>query len=34
MFLEAINQVLEIWAGEPPYNIKGKYWNISTQNGI
>ena len=31
MFLEAINQVLEIWAGEPPYNIKGKYWNISTQ---
>ena len=29
MFLEAINQVLEIWASEPPYNIKGKYWNIS-----
>jgi hypothetical protein len=30
MFLEAINQVLEIWASEPPYNIKGEYWNIST----
>src|SRR5439155_22056330 len=29
MFLEAINQVLQIWAGEPPYNIEGKYWNIS-----
>src|SRR5258708_17859592 len=27
MFLECINQVLEIWASEPPYYIKGKYWN-------
>jgi alkanesulfonate monooxygenase SsuD/methylene tetrahydromethanopterin reductase-like flavin-dependent oxidoreductase (luciferase family) len=31
MFLEAINQVLEIWAGEAPYNITGKYWNITTE---
>ena len=30
MFLEAINQILAIWAGEAPYDIKGKYWNIST----
>ncbi|MDE2199085.1 MAG: LLM class flavin-dependent oxidoreductase [Rhodospirillales bacterium] len=30
MFLEAINQVLAIWAGEPPYNLDGKYWKIST----
>jgi len=30
MFLESINQVLDIWAGEPPYNFQGKYWNIST----
>src|SRR3954449_11958513 len=29
MFLESINQVLAIWAGDPPYNIEGKYWNIS-----
>jgi alkanesulfonate monooxygenase SsuD/methylene tetrahydromethanopterin reductase-like flavin-dependent oxidoreductase (luciferase family) len=29
MFLEAINQVLAIWAGEPPYNLQGKYWNIA-----
>jgi alkanesulfonate monooxygenase SsuD/methylene tetrahydromethanopterin reductase-like flavin-dependent oxidoreductase (luciferase family) len=29
MFLEAINQVLAIWAGEPPYDLKGKYWNVS-----
>lgn len=31
MFLEGINTVLAIWAGEPPYNIKGKYWNITTE---
>ena len=34
MFLEAINQVLEIWAGEPPYNIKGKYWSIATERTL
>ena len=28
MFVEAINAVLEIWAREPPYDIKGKYWTI------
>jgi alkanesulfonate monooxygenase SsuD/methylene tetrahydromethanopterin reductase-like flavin-dependent oxidoreductase (luciferase family) len=31
MFLEAINQVLAIWEGEPPYNLKGKYWNVSVE---
>jgi alkanesulfonate monooxygenase SsuD/methylene tetrahydromethanopterin reductase-like flavin-dependent oxidoreductase (luciferase family) len=31
MFLEAINQVLAIWEGEPPYNLKGKYWTISVE---
>ena len=30
MFLEAINHILEIWAGEPPYDLKGAFWNIST----
>jgi alkanesulfonate monooxygenase SsuD/methylene tetrahydromethanopterin reductase-like flavin-dependent oxidoreductase (luciferase family) len=30
MFVESINQVLAIWSGEPPYDIKGKYWTIST----
>ena len=34
MFLEAINQVLEIWASEPPYNLQGKYWNISAQKTL
>jgi alkanesulfonate monooxygenase SsuD/methylene tetrahydromethanopterin reductase-like flavin-dependent oxidoreductase (luciferase family) len=31
MFVEAINQVLAVWSGEPPYDIKGKYWTISTR---
>ncbi len=30
MFLEAINQVLQIWATDAPYEIRGKYWTIST----
>src|SRR6201981_1712170 len=34
MFLEAINQVLRIWESEPPYNIKGKYWTISTERTL
>jgi alkanesulfonate monooxygenase SsuD/methylene tetrahydromethanopterin reductase-like flavin-dependent oxidoreductase (luciferase family) len=34
MFLEAINQVLAIWSGEPPYNIKGKYWTISVERQL
>src|SRR5437660_6256116 len=31
MFLEAINQVLAIWAGEPPYNLRGKYWTVAVE---
>jgi len=31
MFLEAINQVLAIWAGDPPYNLKGKFWTIGVE---
>src|SRR5262245_13974737 len=34
MFVEAINQVLAIWAGEPPYKIEGKYWRISTERTL
>jgi alkanesulfonate monooxygenase SsuD/methylene tetrahydromethanopterin reductase-like flavin-dependent oxidoreductase (luciferase family) len=30
MFAEAIDQILAIWSGEAPYDLKGKYWNIST----
>jgi alkanesulfonate monooxygenase SsuD/methylene tetrahydromethanopterin reductase-like flavin-dependent oxidoreductase (luciferase family) len=31
MFVEAIDHILNIWAGEPPYNLKGQFWNISTE---
>jgi alkanesulfonate monooxygenase SsuD/methylene tetrahydromethanopterin reductase-like flavin-dependent oxidoreductase (luciferase family) len=30
MMLEAIDQVLAIWQGEAPYNITGKFWNVTT----
>lgn len=30
MFVEAIDMVLKIWASEPPYDIKGEFWNVST----
>jgi alkanesulfonate monooxygenase SsuD/methylene tetrahydromethanopterin reductase-like flavin-dependent oxidoreductase (luciferase family) len=30
MFVEAIDTVLKIWEGEPPYDIKGRYWAVST----
>jgi alkanesulfonate monooxygenase SsuD/methylene tetrahydromethanopterin reductase-like flavin-dependent oxidoreductase (luciferase family) len=30
MFLESIEQVLRIWRSEPPYDIVGKYWTVST----
>jgi alkanesulfonate monooxygenase SsuD/methylene tetrahydromethanopterin reductase-like flavin-dependent oxidoreductase (luciferase family) len=32
MFLESINMVLDIWAGEAPYNLKGEFWEVSTEN--
>ncbi|GAB5445316.1 LLM class flavin-dependent oxidoreductase [Gymnodinialimonas sp.] len=31
MFLECINMVLDIWAGEAPYNLKGNFWEVSTE---
>ncbi len=31
MFVESINQILQIWSSDPPYNIKGKYWNITVE---
>ena len=29
MFVEAIDMILAIWAGEPPYDLKGRFWNVS-----
>ena len=34
MFAEAIDHVLALWSGEPPYNLSGKYWNISTAKTV
>ena len=31
MFVEAIDTILAIWAGEPPYNIEGRFWKITTE---
>jgi len=31
MFVEAINHILALWTSEPPFELKGKYWNISTR---
>ena len=30
MFVEAINHVLALWQDDPPYDLKGRFWNIST----
>jgi alkanesulfonate monooxygenase SsuD/methylene tetrahydromethanopterin reductase-like flavin-dependent oxidoreductase (luciferase family) len=34
MFLEGIDMVLALWQQEPPYNLKGKYWTISTERTL
>lgn len=31
MFIESINMVLAIWAGEPPYDLEGEYFKVSTR---
>ncbi len=30
MLVEAIDAVLKIWSGTPPYDIEGRFWKIST----
>ena len=34
MFLESINHVLAIWSTDPPYRLKGKYWNVTTEETL
>jgi len=34
IFVEGINMVLDIWEGEPPYDLKGKHFNISTARSM
>ena len=31
MFVECIDMVLKIWEGEPPYNLKGQFWEAENQ---
>ena len=30
-FLECLDHILGIWAGEAPYNLEGRHWSISTE---
>jgi alkanesulfonate monooxygenase SsuD/methylene tetrahydromethanopterin reductase-like flavin-dependent oxidoreductase (luciferase family) len=30
MFVEAIDMVLKIWSSEPPYDLDGRFWKITT----
>ena len=32
MMRESIEQILQIWAGDPPYDIRGEFWNVSIQD--
>ncbi len=34
MFLESIDMILALWTQEAPYNLKGKFWNISTERTL
>ncbi len=34
MFVECIDQVLRIWASDPPYDIEGQFWNVTTQKTL
>jgi len=34
MFVEAIDHILNIWSMDPPYNLKGRHWTISTERTI
>ena len=34
MFVECINMVLDIWASEAPYNLKGQFWEVTTEKTI
>ncbi|MYZ49462.1 LLM class flavin-dependent oxidoreductase [Propylenella binzhouense] len=31
MLVEGINMILDIWKSEPPYNLEGKFWRVSTE---
>ena len=34
MFVEAIDHILALWAGDAPYKLKGKYWDLTTERTL
>ncbi len=34
MMAESIDIMREIWAGDPPYDIQGKYWQVKVQDWV
>ncbi len=34
MFVEAIDQILAIWNGTPPYDLRGEFWTITTERTL
>ena len=34
MFVEAIDMVLKIWSTDPPYNLEGKFWKVTTERTL
>jgi alkanesulfonate monooxygenase SsuD/methylene tetrahydromethanopterin reductase-like flavin-dependent oxidoreductase (luciferase family) len=34
MFVECIDHMLALWSGEPPYDLEGKYWKVSTRRTL
>ena len=34
MFAESIGHIIDIWRGEPPYDLEGSHWKISTRETL
>lgn len=34
MFVEGIDQVLQIWRSDPPYDIRGQFWTVTTEKTL
>ncbi|MEO1961028.1 MAG: LLM class flavin-dependent oxidoreductase, partial [Paracoccus sp. (in: a-proteobacteria)] len=34
MFLEAIDMILALWSKDAPYDLRGNFWNISTERTL
>ena len=34
MMLESIDMMIKIWAQDPPYVFKGKYWDIKLEESV